>query len=331
VIAGPDSTTRQPQVSVIIPLHRDGERFRRCLDHCRQMRVSTVFEVICVSDHDLASLPPDVLCVRTGSTEDTSPAVKRDAGERVARGQFLAFLDDDAYPRSDWLDVALAALADPTVAAVGGPGVTPIDSPWRERLGGAVYESVLGSGPLRFRFVSLEPARDCDDLPAYCLVVRREAMQAVGGWQSTYYGGEDTKLCLALVSSGFRLRYIPDMVVYHHRRAIFGPHLRQVSNVGRHRGFFVKKYPRTSLRALYFLPIAVVVGVLALAPLLVVFAMRAPLPLLVLAVAAWLTLSATALRAAGAGALAFPVILFCHHLWYGVSFLRGLLTKELRT
>jgi GT2 family glycosyltransferase len=330
MIVGPGSTL-SPEVSVIIPLHRDSDRFRKCLDQCRQMRVSTVFEVICVSDHDAASLPTDVLLVRTGSAEDTSPAVKRDAGERIARGRFLAFIDDDAYPRSDWLDVAMAALGDPMVSAVGGPGLTPIDSPWRERLGGAVYGSPLGSGPLRFRFVSIQPARDCDDLPAYCLVVQRDAIRAVGGWQSTYYGGEDTKLCLALVSTGFRLRYIPDMVVYHHRRAIFGPHLRQISNVGRHRGFFVKMYPRTSRRALYFLPVVVVFCILALAALWIILAMKAPLPLLVLAVAGWLALSATALKAAGAAALAFPAILFCHHLWYGVSFLRGLLTRELRT
>jgi GT2 family glycosyltransferase len=330
VIVGPD-TLSAPQVSVIIPLHRDSERFRRCLDRCRGMPVDTAFEVICVSDHDVAGLPTDVLFVRTGSSIDTSPAVKRDVGEQVARGQFLAFLDDDAYPRSDWLDVAAAALADPMVAAVGGPGVTPLNSPWRERLGGAVYESPLGSGPLRFRFVSLEPARDCDDLPAYCLAVRRDAIRAVGGWRSTYYGGEDTKLCLALVSSGFRLRYVPDMVVYHYRRAVFGPHLRQVSNVGFHRGFFVKKYPRTSRRVLYFLPVAAVFGVLALACLWIIFAMRAPLLVSALTGVGWLVVSATALRAAGVAALAFPAILLCHHVWYGLSFLRGLATRELRT
>ena len=330
MIVGPHSTIR-PDVSVIVPLHRDGKLFRECLDRCLRMSVDTRFEVICVSDHDVSSLPVEVLLVRTGSTVDTSPAVKRDVGEKVARGDFMAFIDDDAYPRSDWLDVALAALADPTVAAVGGPGVTPIESPWRERLGGAVYESPLGSGPLRFRFVPLEPARDSDDLPAYCLVVRRGALRAVGGWQSTFYGGEDTKLCLALVSSGFRLRYIPDMVVYHHRRAIFRPHLRQVANVGFHRGFFVKKYPRTSRRVLYFLPVAATLGALAFAGLWVIFALRAPLLLSAMAIGAWLVLSATALRAAGAAALAFPVILFCHHLWYGLSFLRGLATRELRT
>jgi glycosyltransferase involved in cell wall biosynthesis len=330
VIVGPDSIS-PPQVSVIIPLHRDGERFRGCLDLCRNMQVDAVFEVICVSDHDVASLPNDVLLARTGSTADTSPAVKRDVGERLARGSYLAFIDDDAYPRTDWLDVAMSALSDPAVAAVGGPGVTPDASPWRERLGGAVYESPLGSGPLRFRFVSLEPARDCDDLPAYCLVVRREAIKAVGGWRSTFYGGEDTKLCLNLIAAGFRLRYIPELVVYHHRRPIFAPHLRQVSNVGLHRGFFVRRYPRTSRRPLYFLPVMAVFGVLALTAVWITFAVRSPLLISTLTIGGWLVISATALRAAGMSALAFPAVLFCHHLWYGVSFLRGLATRELRT
>jgi GT2 family glycosyltransferase len=318
-----------PEVSVIVPLHRDGPRFRKCLDHCRRMPVAATFEVICVSDHPVSDLPTDVLLLRTGSSGDTSPAVKRDAGERVARARLLAFIDDDAYPRDDWLDVAMRAFADPSIAGVGGPGVTPAGSPWRERLGGAVYESLLGAGPLRFRFIPQEPPRDCDDLPAYNLVVRRDAIRAVGGWASTFYGGEDTKLCLALVSSGFRLRYLPDMVVFHHRRPVFGPHLRQVSNVGLHRGFFVKRYPKTSRRVLYLLPIAAVLTVLALAVLALVFARRALLPFWTVAAVGWLTLSATAVRAVGAAALGFPAILFCHHLWYAVGFVRGLATREL--
>lgn len=93
----------------------------------------------------------------------------------------------------------------------------------------------------------------------------------------------------------------------------------------------MKKYARTSRRAVYFLPAAGVLALLMLAGLWVILAMRAPLLLSGLALGGWLALSATALGAAGAAALAFPAILFCHHLWYGVSFLRGLATRELRT
>jgi hypothetical protein len=59
--------------------------------------------------------------------------------------------------------------------------------------------------------------------------------------------------------------------------------------------------------------------------------LQAPLPVAAATTVGWLVLSATALRSAGVAALAFPAILLCHHLWYGVYFLRGLATRELRT
>ena len=51
------------------------------------------------------------------------------------------------------------------------------------------------------------------DWPAYNFFVRTEALRAVGGWASNYYGGEDTKLCLALHEAGYGIRYDPDVVV----------------------------------------------------------------------------------------------------------------------
>jgi cellulose synthase/poly-beta-1,6-N-acetylglucosamine synthase-like glycosyltransferase len=223
-----------PRVSVVVPLHRDGSVFRRCLREIVEMKSEQSFEVVVVSDRVVTHLPAGVAFASTGSQADTSPAEKRDKAVFLARGEYLAFIDDDAYPRSDWLDSALLALVRTGAVAVGGPGVTPPDSPWRERMGGAVYESRLGSGPLRHRFVSVAPPLFSDDLPAYNLVISREALEAVGGWSSTFYGGEDTKLCLTLVQAGFRLLYDPQVVVFHNRRPILIPHLRQVANVGRH-------------------------------------------------------------------------------------------------
>src|SRR5207244_13170254 len=96
------------------------------------------------------------------------------------------------------------------------------------------------------------------------LSVRRDAAGHVHGWGTGFYGGEGTVICLALVEAGWRIVYGPDVVVYHERRTIMLKHLAQVGNVGRHRGYFVKAYPQTSLRPSYFLP---PLGTIALAGL----------------------------------------------------------------
>ncbi|GAC1332050.1 MAG: hypothetical protein NVSMB17_10720 [Candidatus Dormibacteria bacterium] len=313
---------------MVIPLHRDSEAFRRCLSACLDLDHDD-FEVLVVSDHH-AELPPAVKLILTGADHDTGPAVKRDAAIDAATGAYLAFIDDDAYPRRDWLRRAADAfLADGSIGAVAGPGLTPPHSGFAERAGGAFYESWLGSGPYRYRFRQSAP-RDVDDYPAYNLVIRRDAIEAVTGWGTGFYGGEDTVICLALVRAGWRIRYHPEVVVFHHRREIWGAHLRQVANVGLHRGYFVKAYPQTSLRPTYFLPTA---GTAALGLMVTTSMMsRRARRLLGAGLAAY----------AGAGfavglaehddaavALALPAVALASHVVYGVQFVRGLLHRGL--
>jgi cellulose synthase/poly-beta-1,6-N-acetylglucosamine synthase-like glycosyltransferase len=310
--------------SIIVPAHRDGLALRACLDACLEQQYEN-FEVIVASDQPLPGVPSAVTVVETGSRSDTSPAVKRDAAFGVSSGDILAYVDDDAYPRPDWLERAAGHFADPDVQALGGPGLTPPESSWRERVGGAVYESPAGSGQLRYRFLPLAP-RSVTDYPAYNLFVRRPALEAVGGWGTTFYGGEDTVLCLKLAEAGWPVHYAPDVVVYHRRREILRPHLRQVANVGRHRGYFVRAFPRTSRRLLYALP--------ALAPFALgaaaIAARRSPTAALRSAVALYAAVAAESMRRHPLTVAAVtPAVTAAHHLAYGAAFLRGLFGGKL--
>lgn len=311
--------------SVVIPAHRDGPAFRQCVQECLAQDYGDM-EVLVVSDGPLADLPKDVKHLQTGSLTDTSPAEKRDHALPQAAGDVIAYIDDDAYPTPDWLHTAAGYFADASVHVLGGPGVTPPGSPWRERAGGSVYESPAGSAMLRYRFLPGR-SRTVDDYPAYNLFVRREALEHVGGWGTTFYGGEDTVLCLKLAEAGHPVHYVPDVVVFHHRRPVVTPHLRQIANVGHHRGFFTRAFPETSRRALYALP--------ALTPALVALAAvacwRRPSFGVPLAAAGYGLVAAESLRRHPVSvALATPVLAVAHHLAYGTSFLRGLLSKEMK-
>jgi glycosyltransferase involved in cell wall biosynthesis len=318
-----------PRVSVIVPLHRDTPAFRRCLEAVRGLPGDR-HELVVVSDRPVDDLPDDVRCVVTGAESDSSPAEKRDAALEVASGDVLAFLDDDAFPASEWLERALERLEDNSVAAVGGPGVTPPGSSFRERAGGAFYESRFGSGGLRLRFRPLGGVRTVDDWPAYNLFVRREALEAVGGWASSFYGGEDTKLCLALRDAGHTIVYDPAVLVYHHRRPIFSSHLRQVGNVGRHRGHFVRAFPGTSARPTYFMPAAALLLGLAAVPWTLRRSRRRRAAVVGgVALAAAVSGTAAAEGEDKAVAAVVPLVVLASHVVYGVEFLRGLAGPKL--
>lgn len=319
------------EVSVIVPLHRLTASAAECLATVCRLPGGR-HELIVVSDRPVEGLPACARLVLTGAPGDTSPAEKRDAALEHVRAPVCAFLDDDAYPAPDWLDAALARLEDSTIAAVGGPGITPPGRPFRERLGGAFYESRLGSGGLRYRFVADGGVRDVDDYPAYNFVVRTDALRSVGGWATRFYGGEDTKVCLELVRRGHRIVYDPAVVVYHHRRPVFGGLMRQVANVGRHRGFFVRAFPETSARPLYFAPAAALIG----APLYVGWAARRPARRRILAALSALGVAAvwaTGVRE-GHGRMEtalLPAALAAGHGAYGAGFLRGLVSGEIES
>lgn len=320
------STALAP-VSVIIPLHRDTPGFRRCLSACLELDYASV-EVIVVSDAPVA-LPQVVRLVLSGAGRDTGPGKKRDLGMHSAQGDYFAFIDDDAAPRADWLTQAMRLFQDTTIGAVVGPGVTPPGSAWTERVGGAFYESRLGSGPYRYRF---RPAtrRDVDDYPAYNFIVRRSAAEHVKGWGTEFYGGEDTVICLALIKAGWRIVYDPSVVVYHQRRPVLRGHLAQVGNVGLHRGYFVKAFPQTSLRFSYFLP-ALGTAALALLTLTALVSATAR-TLLFAALGAYLVAGIAvglAEKDAPSVALALPSIALVSHVAYGIQFVRGLLTSRL--
>lgn len=207
-------------------------------------------ETIVVLDEAPPTSVQAARCIVTGTL---GPARKRDIAAAKAEGEFLAFLDDDAYPDPGWLEAAVPHFDRPDVWAVGGPGVTPPDDGFRAQVSGWTYAAWIVSGPARFRYVQ-SGNRIVDDYPSMNLIVRRSAFQAIGGFDSAFYPGEDTKLCLEIVRRGGIIQYEAKALVFHHRRPVMRGHLAQIAHYGRHRGYFARVFPATSRRIQYFVP-----------------------------------------------------------------------------
>lgn len=270
--------------------------------------------------------------VRTFKTDKkrTGPGEKRDVGIAKAKGEYIAFLDDDSYPAKDWLKNAVEILEkDSALNAVCGPGLTPAGDNFFQRITGAILGSVFGSGPYSFRFKKGRP-RFVDDYPAYNLIVKKDVLTKVGAFGTKFYGGEDTALCIKLINAGEKIFYHPSIVVFHHRRKFPLEFMKQIGNVGLHRGYFVKAYPQTSLRLSYFGPAFLTVSL----PLLLFwlfFNNQIFVPLLILG---GIVYTAVFIENFGKNSLLINLILpfaiLFNHLVYGKQFLKGLLfTKKL--
>lgn len=262
-------------------------------------------------------------------TGKTRPAEKRNLGIQLAHGAVVAFLDDDAWPVPNWLEQAIKYFTLPDVGGVGGPGATPPDDPFMAQAGGRVYANLLVSGNFRYRYIGDRVRATVDDYPSCNLFVRTSLLKTINGYRTDFWPGEDTILCADIVlGQKKRIIYDPWALVYHHRRPLFAPHLRQIGRYALHRGHFAKRFPATSLRLSYLIPSLFVAGVVVgaiLAPLHPALRLIYCVTLgsyLLLTLLSCVTLNLPLWIVTWLGVIAT-------HLVYGVRFAQGLLSRRM--
>jgi len=285
------------------------------------------FEILILSDSPLDKRFTDPR-IRVFPTGPLSPPRKRDMALVYARGEIIAFLDDDAYPQKDWLKEAADIFSDAQVAAVGGPAVTPDEDSPRQKASGAVYSSFLVSGPHTCRYVPLK-RKQIDDYPTCNFFVRKSILEELGGFKTNFWPGEDTKLCLDIIQRcRKKIIYDPAVLVYHHRRPLFLPHLRQVASYALHRGYFVKRFPATSFKASYFVPSLFLSGLIFGAALSLFIPLFKAIYFTVLSFYLILAFIAGITSGMRLAHLVFAGIILTH-LTYGLYFIKGLFSKKM--
>ena len=148
------------------------------------------------------------------------PAAARNRGWRPGRTPVVAFLDADIDAPAGWLDPLLAHLDDPRVGAVAP----------RVRSTGGVFSgyeaerSPLDRGPVPG---PVRPGSRVPYVPSAALVVRREALEQIDGFDEALHVGEDVDLVWRLHAAGWRVRYEPSVEVHHPSRSTIAAWLRQ--------------------------------------------------------------------------------------------------------
>jgi glycosyltransferase involved in cell wall biosynthesis len=225
-------TAGRPSVSVVVCAYTD----RRWHDIVRAVasvaaQTRRADELLLVIDHNealaerAAAEMPGVKVMSNIHARGLSGA--RNTGVEMAAGEVIAFLDDDAAARPDWLERLLAPYADASVAAVGGaafplwpaagrPAVLPApDGTAAGELDWVVGCSYTGQP------TGLAGVRN---LMGCNMSFRRDVFAQVGGFSddigrigSTPLGCEETELCIRLRqrTPEARIVFEPAAVVTH--------------------------------------------------------------------------------------------------------------------
>ena len=233
---GGTRTGDAPLVSVVVCTH-NGERFlRECLTAVAALRYSN-FETIVVDDGstDRTAAIAAEFPVRLIRTEKRGLSAARNAGLVAARGELVAYLDDDAYPDADWLRYLVPAFRTTAHVAVGGPNLPPADD-------GAIAACVANApgGPVHVLLSDSE----AEHLPGCNMAFRRDDLLAIGGFDAQFtVAGDDVDVCWRLTEAGGTLGFHAAAVVWHHRRGSVRAYLRQQRGYGRAEALLERKWP----------------------------------------------------------------------------------------
>jgi GT2 family glycosyltransferase len=231
------SLRERPRVSVIIPNHDQVELLRQCITSIDRCSYSNVELVIAEN----ASREPGTHAyyaelrqrpnVRVAEwAEPFNYAAVNNFAVRQATGEVLLFLNNDTEAlHPDWLERMLEHALRPEVGAVGAklffPDGTVQHAGVVLGMGGNaahLHQSAPGDHPGYFG--RLTYVQNYSAVTAACLMCRREAFDAVGGFDERFaLCYNDVDFCLKLREKGYLIVWTPEAMLRHHESKTRGP------------------------------------------------------------------------------------------------------------
>jgi GT2 family glycosyltransferase len=221
-----------PFFSVIIPTYERPAQLAACLRAlaCQDYPLER-FEVIIVDDGGANSLR-NILDQFRESTDlklleqkNTGPAGARNFGASRARGQFLAFTDDDCAPDANWLRALALSFSQNPDRIIGGRTINALPHNLYAETSQTIIEVV-------YAHFNADPD-DARFFASNNFAVSAERFRLMNGFDETFITSEDREICARWRSRGWGLSYAPEAVVYHAHDLTLGTLWRQHFGYGR--------------------------------------------------------------------------------------------------
>jgi len=227
-------TEQHLDFSIVIPTHDRPAQLRKCLEALAGLEdPGEGFEVIVVDDGSPTGLDEvagpfgDRLNLTLHVQANAGPGAARNAGASLAKGEYLAFTDDDCAPMADWLTALKRRLESTPDAMVGGETINALSenlcSEASQLLISYLYTHYNASdgGPQFFTSNNF--------------AMSRRLFDEVGGFETSFSraAGEDREFCDRWRHLGHRMVYAPEAHVSHFHAMSLVKFWRQHLNYGR--------------------------------------------------------------------------------------------------
>jgi glycosyltransferase involved in cell wall biosynthesis len=223
-----------PFFTIIIPTYSRPKQLNGCLESLTRLEYpQDRFEVLVVDDGSPISLDDvvgnfsNLLNIVLLVQSNSGPGSARNAGALQAKGQFVAFTDDDCRPVSTWLKNLASRFAEAPEHAIGGRTINTLPqnpfSTASQMLIDYLYD-YYNADPYHARFIASNN-----------LAFPAELFRQIGGFDNRFklVAAEDRELCDRWLYHGYQIMYAPEVVVEHAHDLEFPTFCRQHFNYGR--------------------------------------------------------------------------------------------------
>ena len=309
-----------PSISVIIPARNAAAALPAALDSIVSQDYPGPVETIVADGSDTpataAAARRQHPAVRVIANPERTTPHGLNRALRAASGRIVVRCDAHAALPPGYLRRVAATIARTGAANVGGRQ-QPVGVSFFERAAAAAMTTFLGAGNARYRLGGAEGPTDTVYLGAF----RREALEAVGGFNTALARNQDYELNWRLRQRGETVWFDPELAVAYRPRGSFRALARQYFDYGRWKAAVLRSHP-ASLRAAQHLAAPLLVLSLtasAVSALLGRPQLAAAAPLVYLSALAAGS-AAVGLRRREPAAVLMPLVLAAMHLSWGIGF-----------
>jgi len=202
-------------ISIVIPTYNNIELLNNCLSSLLNQSFPTdKYEIIVVDDGSTDSTADMVKSIRAENRikyfyqPNQGPALARNQGAEIARGDIIVFTDSDCVARKDFIEQIYKSFADnPEIAGVMGA--------YRTRQRNMV--SRFAQAEFENRYRKLARPRYIDFVATYAAAFRRNIFLELKGFDPGFpvASNEDVEFSYRLAERGYKMVFNPGAIVYH--------------------------------------------------------------------------------------------------------------------
>lgn len=217
------NTSKQPMVSVIIPVYNHFQHSYHCLQSIGEIKDKTAFEVIVVDDCSSDETETNMSLIKGiryhRQAENGGFIQSCNQGAKLAKGDYLLFLNNDTEVKDGWLDALIGTFTQHDNVGLVGSQLRYPDGRLQEA-GGIVFSDASGWNYGRLESAD-QPEINHVRAVSYCsgasIMVPKTLFNELGCFDERYIPAyyEDTDLAFAVREAGLRVLYQPQSQVIH--------------------------------------------------------------------------------------------------------------------